>query len=90
MILDKNIIPDENERARLIEIFRQLKPISKEQHRPILFTTLEPARVVLLPDLRAYKAGEIPRLQLDISAYTPQQLAQLAHSGKIRQKLLCT
>jgi hypothetical protein len=77
MILDKNIIPDENERARLIEIFRQLKPISKEHHRPILFTTLEPARVVLLPDLRAYKAGEIPRLQLDTSAYTPQQLEKI-------------
>ncbi len=77
MILDKNIVPDENERARLIETFRQLKPISKEHHRPILFTTLEPARVVLLPDLRAYKVGEIPLVQLDASAYTPQQLEKI-------------
>jgi hypothetical protein len=77
MILDRNIIPDENERVRLIETFRQLKPLSKKHHRPILFTTLEPARVVLLPDLRAYKVGEIPRVNLDISAYTPQQLEKI-------------
>ena len=75
MVLDRNIIPDENERAKLIEIFRQLKPISKEHQRPIMFTTLEPARVVLLPDLRAYKAGEIPRVKLE--GYTPEQLERL-------------
>ncbi len=75
MILDRNIIPDENERARLIEVFRQLKPLSKEHQRPIMFTTLEPARVVLLPDLRAYKAGEIPRVKLE--GYTPEQLERI-------------
>jgi hypothetical protein len=75
MILDRNIIPDENERARLIEVFRQLKPLSKEHQRPIMFTTLSPARVVLLPDLRAYKAGEIPRVKLE--GYTPEQLERL-------------
>ncbi len=75
MILDRNIIPDENERARLIEVFRQLKPLSKQHQRPIMFTTLEPARVVLLPDLRAYKAGEIPRVKLE--GYTPEQLDRL-------------
>lgn len=75
MILDRNIIPDENERAKLIEVFRQLKPLSKEHQRPIMFTTLEPARVVLLPDLRAYKAGEIPRVKLE--GYTPEQLERL-------------
>jgi hypothetical protein len=75
MILDRNIIPDENERARLIEIFRQLKPLSKEHQRPIMFTTLEPARVVLLPDLRAYKVGELPRVKLE--GYTPEQLERL-------------
>ena len=75
MILDRNIIPDENERTKLIEVFRQLKPLSKEHQRPIMFTTLEPARVVLLPDLRAYKAGEISRVKLE--GYTPEQLERL-------------
>jgi hypothetical protein len=75
MILDRNIIPDESERARLIDIFRQLKPLSKEHQRPIMFTTLEPARVVLLPDLRVYKAGELPRMKLE--GYTPEQLERL-------------
>jgi hypothetical protein len=75
MILDRNIIPDESERAKLIEVFRQIKPLSKEYQRPIMFTTLEPARVVLLPDLRAYKAGEIPRVKLE--GYTPEQLERL-------------
>jgi hypothetical protein len=31
----------------------------------------------LLPDLRAYKVGEIPLVQLDASAYTPQQLEKI-------------
>lgn len=55
MIGNKYMVADEDERTALLADFRRLKQISQQHQRPIIFTTLEPARVALLPDLRHYK-----------------------------------
>jgi len=75
MIGDQNMVPDENERATLLTEFKRLKPISRANSRPIIFTTLEPARVALLPDLRKYKPGHHPTIKLD--TVSPEYLNNL-------------
>ncbi|MBD2130702.1 hypothetical protein NDI39_10015 [Microcoleus sp. ZQ-A2] len=56
LIADHYIIPNESERASLVDTFNTLHPISKESHRPIIFNGSSPARLALLPDLRPFKA----------------------------------
>jgi SOS response regulatory protein OraA/RecX len=75
MIGDRNIVPEESEREMLLQVFRDLKSISMSNERPIIFTTLEPARVALLPDLRHYKPGSTPLVKLE--GYTPEQLNKI-------------
>ncbi len=75
MMGDRNIVSEESEREILLQTFRELKSISLSNERPILFTTLEPARVALLPDLRAYKPGSVTRVKLE--GYTPEQLNKI-------------
>ncbi|AFZ28275.1 hypothetical protein Cylst_6494 (plasmid) [Cylindrospermum stagnale PCC 7417] len=65
MVGNKDMVPDEEERAALLVVFKSLKPISRANQRPIIFTTLEPARVALLPDLTAYKPGQQQLTKLD-------------------------
>lgn len=55
LIGDRYIVAEETDRTFLLEEFRRLKPISKANKRPIVFSTLSPVRVALLPDLRQYK-----------------------------------
>lgn len=75
MIGNKDMVPDEEERAVLLNTFKSLKPISKAHNRPIIFTTLEPARVALLPDLRHYKPGQSVNLKPE--DFTPEYLEKL-------------
>ncbi len=56
LIADHYIIPNESERAGLVATFNKLHPISRENHRPIIFNGSSPARLALLPDLRPFKA----------------------------------
>ncbi|MBD1893164.1 hypothetical protein [Coleofasciculus sp. FACHB-129] len=75
MIGNKDMVADEDERSTLLATFKELKPISKDNQRPIIFTTLEPSRVALLPDLRHYKPGQSARMKLE--GYTPEYLNRI-------------
>ncbi len=59
LIGDRYIIAEESERAALSATFKQLQPISKHHRRPILFSSLSPARLALLPDLRNFKTSKV-------------------------------
>jgi len=59
MIQSKYMIDDETARSRLARDFTRLKPISQPNSRPVMFTTLEPARVALMADLRHYKTMQV-------------------------------
>jgi hypothetical protein len=61
LIGDRYIVAEETDRTSLLEEFRRLKPISKANKRPIVFSTLSPVRVALLPDLRQYKEKQNPQ-----------------------------
>lgn len=63
MLSNRYMVADEDERTTLLAEFKRLKPTSKQHQRPIIFTTLEPARVALLPDLRHYKPGQRVKLE---------------------------
>jgi len=75
MVGDQNMVSDENERSALLAEFKRLKPISRTSQRPIIFTTLEPARVALLPDLRGYKPGQKQPIKLE--TVSPEYLDNL-------------
>ena len=75
LIGDRYIVAEESERSALNATFRQLQPISKANHRPLIFSGLSPARLALLPDLRKYKASTVA------AAKQPEKL------GDIRQRL---
>ncbi|MFE1746013.1 hypothetical protein [Coleofasciculus sp. H7-2] len=75
MIGNKDMVSDEDERSVLLATFKELKPISRDNQRPIIFTTLEPSRVALLPDLRHYKPGQSTRVKLE--GYTPEYLNRI-------------
>ncbi|MBD1836143.1 hypothetical protein H6F61_26525 [Cyanobacteria bacterium FACHB-472] len=75
MIGNKDMAANEDERSALLATFKELKPISKDNQRPIIFTTLEPSRVALLPDLRHYKPGQSAPIKLE--GYTPEYLNRI-------------
>jgi len=57
LISDRYIVAEESERTALTTTFKKLQPVSKANHRPIIFSSLSPARLALLPDLRKYKTS---------------------------------
>jgi len=59
MIQNKYFVDNDVEREKLMREFNRLKSISKANQRPVMFTTLEPARVALAADIRAYKAMQV-------------------------------
>jgi len=59
LISDRYIVADESERTALTTTFKKLQPISKTNHRPIIFSGLSPARLALLPDLRKFKNSTV-------------------------------
>jgi hypothetical protein len=73
LIGDRYIIAEESERATLNTTFKQLQPISKQHRRPIIFSSLSPARLALLPDLRSFKTRKFAATP---QAITPSTLAQ--------------
>jgi hypothetical protein len=75
LIGDRYIVAEESERTALTATFKNLQPISKANHRPIIFSGLSPARLALLPDLRKYKNSTVA------TAKQPEEL------GDIRQRL---
>ena len=80
MIGDQNMVAEERERAMLKDEYKRLLPVSKSNQRPIIFTTLEPARVALLPNLMRYKvssAAPSPEQPNPISASSPEYLNKI-------------
>ena len=75
LIGDRYIVAEESERTALTATFKKLQPVSKANHRPIVFSGLSPARLALLPDLRQYKNSTVA------AAKQPEEL------GDIRQRL---
>lgn len=59
LISDRYIVASESDRTALNATFKKLQPISKANRRPILFSGLSPARLALLPDLRAFKTRKV-------------------------------
>lgn len=59
LIGDRYIVADESERSELNATFKQIQPISKASRCPIIFSGLSPARLALLPDLRAFKSRKV-------------------------------
>jgi len=59
MIQNKYFVDNDVEREKLMREFNRLKGISKANQRPVMFTTLEPARVALAADIRAYKSMQV-------------------------------
>ncbi len=74
LIGDRYIIAEESERSTLNTTFKQLQPISKHHQRPILFTSLSPARLALLPDLRRFKTSKVA---VTLQPVTTPQIADL-------------
>lgn len=62
LIGDRYIVADESERSALNATFKKLQPISKANRRPIIFSSLSPARLALLPDLREFKNRKVSAL----------------------------
>ena len=63
MIQNKYFVDNDVEREKLMREFNRLKGISKANQRPVMFTTLEPARVALAADIRAYKTMQVVQAQ---------------------------
>jgi len=77
LISDRYIVADESERCALSATFKKLQPISKENHRPIIFSGLSPARLALLPDLRQYKNSTVAAAKKTLTVTEPTAEKQL-------------
>ncbi len=71
LIGDRYIIGEESERAALNTTFKQLQPISKQHRRPIIFSSLSPARLALLPDLRSFKTSKVAASKQPVTLVEP-------------------
>ncbi|MEP0885219.1 hypothetical protein NDI49_27080 [Trichocoleus sp. ST-U3] len=77
LISDRYIVAEESERTALSTTFKKLQPISKENHRPIIFSGLSPARLALLPDLRQYKNSTVAAAKKPLTVTEPTAKRQL-------------
>jgi hypothetical protein len=74
LIGDRYIVSDESERAALNATFKEIQPISKQHRRPILFSSLSPARLALLPDLRSFKGSKVAATKQPVTTPQPTDL----------------
>jgi hypothetical protein len=77
LISDRYIVAEESERTALSATFKKLQPVSKENHRPIIFSGLSPARLALLPDLRKYKNSTVAAAKKPLTVTEPTAERQL-------------
>jgi hypothetical protein len=93
LIGDRYIVADESERTTLNATFKRLQPISKALRRPIIFSGLSPARLVLLPDLKEYKmsAGTAPKQPVTVTESSrerqPEPTIELRVSDSLSEPL---
>jgi len=55
IFINQFLIPDEETRKGLRAEYQRLKSTSRSKNRPILFCSLDPMSIVLMPDLRHYE-----------------------------------
>lgn len=81
MISNRYMVENKDTRTRLIAEFNALKPISKQNERPILLSTLEPPSVCLQADVRHYQntsSNDVPDTQTHPPSGTIEQDQQTA------------
>ena len=92
MIANHYLVPDEELRALLKAEYKKLKSTSRSNNRPIMFCSLDPMTISLMPDLRHYENHKLSAgngenltdvrarleglLQKEDSAHTPAQPEQ--------------
>ncbi|BAY96006.1 MULTISPECIES: type IV secretory system conjugative DNA transfer family protein [unclassified Tolypothrix] len=72
LITNAKIVDDAEVRAALKARYNQLKPQSKQLGQPLIFISVDPMQLDILPDIRHYKPGQQSKVKL--SGYTPEQL----------------
>ncbi len=75
IISSHHILKEAELRQSLKEQFKALKEESQRLQLPIAFTSVEPPRLAILPDIRHYKPGQESRVKLE--GYTPEQLNRI-------------
>ncbi len=85
LIGDRYIIAEESERVALNATFKQLQPISKQHRRPIIFSSLSPARLALLPDLRSFKGSKVAATKQPATVVEPT--TEITTPDDIRERL---
>lgn len=75
IISSHHILKEAELRQSLKEQFKTLKEESQRLQLPIAFTSVEPPRLAILPDIRHYKPGQESRVKLE--GYTPEQLNRI-------------
>ncbi len=90
LIGDRYIVSDEPERAALNATFKEIQPISKQHRRPIIFSSMSPARLALLPDLRSFKTSKVAAANLQpvtTASIEPEQEAITSPEPTIELKV---
>ena len=75
IIKNPHVIHESGLREHLREQLRALKTQSQRFSLPIIFTTIEPPRLAILPDIRHYKPGQ--QTQVKLEGYSPEQLNRI-------------
>ena len=81
MIGNRYMVENKDTRTRLMAEFNALKPISKQNERPILLSTLEPPSVCLQADVRHYQntsSNDVPDTQTHPPSGTIEQDTETA------------
>ncbi|MDZ8239141.1 MAG: type IV secretory system conjugative DNA transfer family protein [Nostoc sp. ChiQUE01a] len=75
LITNAKIVEDAVLRSSLKERFTELKSQSKQLGQPLIFISVEPMQLDILPDITSYKPGIKPAIQLD--TVSPEYLDNL-------------
>lgn len=81
LIGDRYIVAEESERTALNATFKEIQPISKQHRRPIIFSSMSPARLALLPDLRSFK-GSVEQIHQYLGLLADTGLGEIDEEGK--------
>lgn len=75
LITNAKIVEDAALRLQLKERFNELKPQSKQLGQPLIFISVDPMQLDILPDITSYKPGQKPAITLD--TVSPEYLNNL-------------
>ncbi len=75
LITNAKIVEDAALRQQLKDRLNELKPQSKQLGQPLIFISVDPMQLDILPDITSYKPGIKPAIQLD--TVSPEYLDNL-------------